>query len=237
MGHKMHWIKKRLRDKEEERGLISVEAITTLIIFIMFCVILIGFVNIIRAQIIIQSAVTETAKEISTYAYILEKADYFDLLDESHKSAEENNGLTELKQNYTSLMSAVSGESDGDVISEFETLINALGDIDSTKDLSAPLAEYGLAKASDWAIATMADLLIDKYLKDANGNTDYLENMGVKDGIDGLHFEYSHCPSGADDDLRITVWYTIEVINIPFFDNFSIDKTIVLNATTRVWGN
>jgi hypothetical protein len=223
--------------KKKESGMITVEAITTLIMFIMFFYILLMLVNIIRVQLLVQSAITETAKEISAYSYILSKAGYFEFGDEINASVETNNGLAELKSNYSTLLNTLGGESqDSDVVTDFNNLIDSLSSLE-VKDFTSVGVNYIYDNGSDAVVALMAKLLTKKYLEDSNGSLAYLANMGIEGGYDALDFSQSHYPDSSGDTLRITVIYQVEIIDVPFFEDVGLDKKIVLNASTRVWGN
>lgn len=221
--------------KNKEKGSITIEAISTLAIFVLFCVIMMGFADMIRAQIMIQSAITETAKEISTYSYILAKVGYFDIRQEISDSSEEHDALKKIKESYTGLVTTIN---DGKTVeaSDFEELIDTLENL-SVKDATAPALNIGAEKASDYFVSVASKKLVKKYLEDANGSTDYLKNLGVDGGYEGLDFSASHFPQGTDDTLRITVIYHVKIIDVPFFEDISFDRKVALNATTRVWGN
>ena len=221
--------------KKKEYGAITVEAVTTLFIFLMFFVMLLRMMTIIRTQVIIQSAICETAKELSTYSYVLSKAGYFDLRTQVSASAEEHNNLAELNKNYKSLVTTIS---DGGAISfdDFSAIIDILENLD-VKDFTAPALNNVAENGSNKIAGLAARQLIKKYLQDGAGNTDYLEKAGVENGIEGLDFSLSHYPQSEGDELRITVTYKVKIVSIPFFEDISFDRKIALNATTRVWGN
>lgn len=223
------------KKQEQECGMISVEFTIIMVMFMVFIMLMMQIIDVIRTQVIIQSAITETAKEISSYSYVLSKAGYFDLRDDISKSAEANNNLTEIKEGYVGLMSAINTGNQPDE-SDFDKIVTAMQEF-TVKDITSPLAEAGAEAGSNKLTQVVTEQLIKKYLQDQNGSVDYLKSMGIKDGFEGLDFSYSEFAQGTDEPIRITVVYRIKIVDVPFFENFSFDKKIVLNATTRIWGN
>ena len=57
----------------EEKGSITLEASIFLVLFIVFYMMMMGLIQIVRAQVILQYAANETAREISQYSYVLTK--------------------------------------------------------------------------------------------------------------------------------------------------------------------
>ncbi len=205
--------------KKRESGMISVEAIIILIIFIFFFYILMNIVNVIRTQIIVQGAIDQAAKEVSAYGYIISKTSYFDDMD---KAAEDAQPLDEVKTAYSSLVSTIS-EGGSVETSDFENMFDLVSELKVKNFTGAAAGAVGEA-ASGYLTAKFAENCVKKYLEDANGNTDYLENYGIDGGLDGLDFSKSHFPTGSDDVLRITVTYNVKIIDVPFFESVPISS-------------
>ena len=60
-------------NRKKEQGALTVEAALFLSMFIVFFVSLMNLTDVVRTQVLIQNAVTQTAKELSQYSYILTK--------------------------------------------------------------------------------------------------------------------------------------------------------------------
>lgn len=218
----------------KERGAVSVEAIITLTIFIMFYMLLLSIIDIIRAQVVVQSAICETAKEISTYSYMLAKMGYFDLRQEASDSAS-GSSLNDVKDNFVSLTNTIGagGSVDASELSQTIELLKGL----TLKDFTGVAIDGAMEAGSNAAASLAARTLAKKYLKDAKGSLEYLEDMGIENGLEGLDFSQSHFPQSTGDTLRITVIYKIKILDYPLLEKLNLNQRVILNATTKVWGN
>lgn len=75
--------------RDVERGSITVEASLILVIFIFGWVAITSIADFIGVQMIMQYNITQAAKQISTYSYLLSKTDYY-MDGQNLKSAAEN---------------------------------------------------------------------------------------------------------------------------------------------------
>ena len=68
---------------EKQKGSLSVEAAIVLVIFIFGYASIVSITSFIRAQMIIQYSISQAAKEISAYCYLVSKTG---LMEEDRKS-------------------------------------------------------------------------------------------------------------------------------------------------------
>lgn len=74
--------------KNKQRGSLTVEAALVLTIFLIGYAMIISAANMIRAQMIIQHGISQAAKEISAYCYLLSKTGIMDASGNTHQEAE-----------------------------------------------------------------------------------------------------------------------------------------------------
>lgn len=67
------------RKQKQNKGSLTVEASLIVVIFMAAFIALLSIINMIRAQVVIQNAANQAAKEIAQYTYILQKAGLADL--------------------------------------------------------------------------------------------------------------------------------------------------------------
>ncbi len=214
--------------EHSECGAIAVEAITTLMIFILFFYILLSIMNVIRTQAIVQSAACETAKEISAYSYLLVRLGYFDDKDKADEDAADTNKIID---NMGSLIEATnSGEAvDTDKITETVDLLKGT----DMHDLTATIASAGLSQGSNAAFCGIISQMAPKYLPD-NGDPEYLKKLGIKDGK--LNYNNSVYSQGKGQPITVVITYEIDYAEVPLLD-IDFKSNIVVSATTRIWGN
>ena len=76
-------------DGYKDKGSLTVEALLFLIPFLMAFCTLINAARFVQAEMLIHHAVTQTAKQISTYSYVLTKAEISDRIQETNRKSEE----------------------------------------------------------------------------------------------------------------------------------------------------
>lgn len=99
------------------KGSLTVEASLVLPIFIMAILSITYFIKIIYIQESVQNAINETANEMSTYAYILEKANLLDTQQQIYK-----NSISQVNENNSNMQN---------IISNLETLYNTIENANS----------------------------------------------------------------------------------------------------------
>ena len=82
-------MKKRTGKKENEknRGSLTVETALFLLPFMCAYLILINTARFVEAEVIVHHAITQTAKQISTYSYVLTKTKIVDKIQNTKKKS------------------------------------------------------------------------------------------------------------------------------------------------------
>ena len=169
----MTLLQKKYKKIRDENGLLSVDTIVFLSMFLMFFIFLINIMRLIIIQSVLQFALNQTAKEISQYSYIIAKAG---LEDNITKNAE--NSAT-MKSNTKGAIVSI-----GEAVSSYEELYGSIGALKNSDftSVSGAANAYGNAvnvysNTKNAASKTQnAVNTIDNYI-------DYLQTSGLEDGI------------------------------------------------------
>lgn len=212
----------RKRKKEtDDRGSLTVEALLFLIPFIMaFCTI-INAARFVQAEVLIHHAITQTAKQISTYSYVLTKAGITQRM-------QETNGKSDRFQNTVN-----------DAMDSIQGLAEAAGE-------SSALAEevFSLVKSEsrEAAMGNIAGVLAEETIRDSislmsDDPDEFLENLGIEGGLSGLDFSDSEWISNGDEEkanIKIVVKYSMKNVLFPDFD-FAKTYKFCQSASTLIW--
>lgn len=201
-----------MREKEEQkmweedgvRGSLTVEALLFLIPFIMAFCTLISAARFVQAEMLIHHAITQTAKQISTYNYVLTKSKISEKMQETQ------------------------GKSDKFLVTVDEATSSIEGFADAIQDTDA-LAEgvFSLAKHSaqqaviSQVVGTISEDNIEKALSLMSEEPDeMLEDIGIVGGLSGLDYSKSKMDfkEGGKGEVQIIVTYTMKNNLFPDFD-------------------
>lgn len=193
-----------METKDYNEGSLTVEALLFLIPFIMAFCTLINAARYVQAEMLIHHAVTQTAKQISTYSYVLTKTKISSRIVETNRKSEE------LKVTIDDATSSVEG------------FINAVSDMDGLTEGVFSMLKSG---AEQKAITAVAGEITKNNIKSelvlvSDDPDEYLEVIGIKDGLSGLHFDMTRCLDNTEGKgtVKIVVTYTMENILFPDFD-------------------
>lgn len=205
-----------------QRGSITLEASLFLVLFIVFYFVMMGFIQIARAQVVLQYAANEAAREISQYSYVLTKtgivsrrvstsaqaaaftADAESLLDDIQQVGDVIASGAGAAQTAETVQQA--GQHVYDFFSGPDALMNNIFALVKTKgaDMVSSMAAKEITESIVKAqIENMSTKGADKYLKD----------LGIDGGMDGLDFSDSNwagAASGGIPELQVSVAYTID---------------------------
>ena len=206
---------------ENNRGSLTVEALLFLIPFIMaFCTI-INAARFVQAEVIIHHAITQTAKQISTYSYVLTKAGIT-------QKMQETNGKSEKFQSTVD-----------EAMSSIEGLADAVGD-------PSALAEgvFSLVKSESRkeAMGSIVGALAEETIRDSialmsDDPDEFLSNLGIEGGLSGLDFSDSEWVSNGSDEkanIKIVVKYSMKNVLFPDFE-FAHSYNFCQSASTLTW--
>jgi len=213
-----------MKHYENQRGAITVEAITILFIFMFGMLALMSMINMVRAQVVIQNALNQSAKEVSQYSYILYRFGYFDYVNNMAENEEAFNeqidkyanpaDAEEAKKNLLGLMKEFKSDGGSSLLD------------DVVKGCFSKASNYATESAENYVFQNMAKSAMEDYI-DSMGGDEYLKKIGIKDGLD-----YSGTYSD-DNTIIICVDYKLSY-SFPFID-ITFDKPIHLTAVTTAW--
>lgn len=227
---------------KRNRGSLTVETLLFLLPFVFaFCVV-INAARLIEAQMIIHHAISQTAKEISTYSYVLTKTDVTSRMQATNKKAQTTR--TQIGDTVNSLEDFANAFLEGDVGSINSTGAAAWNNVEAIandpQSILSGVLSWAKSEAYGAALAGIAGSLakgsIQKQInilgKDPN---EYLENLGVVGGLNGLDFSKSQWDSntGGKGNVEIVVTFTMKNSVIPMFDVG--EHEYVLCASTLSW--
>lgn len=243
----LHSITTEYRDidkKKAERGSITLEATIFLTMFIFFYLLLISLIQMSKAQVILQYAADQTAREISAYSYVLTKAGIVEKRTATSKRAaafkghiadvldaaqEVENTLT----NRGSLEDIVGAAQNAE--QKAETLA---GDFDELGDnVLSLLKTYGADVLSDALIEELAEQETEKQIALLSGKTpdQYLKDLGIAEGMAGLDFSQSKWANESQGDmpvLEVSIVYEME-IRLGFIE--LEPRKFKVSAKTALW--
>lgn len=234
---------KDIKKNNRQRGNITLEATIFLILFISFYLVMLDLMQLARAQVILQYCATETAKEISQCSYALTKSGIIaKRLETSAKAQKLEADVKEFKDDLEKVQTALGGlDIDGaynSANSAYNGAMNLISNPDETfNSIIALIKDKGAEIVSDEVIRLLVESI---YKKQVEGMTTknpsiYLENMGVKDGLEGLNFSasrYANNASAGMPELEVVVSYSME----PQIGIFKLtERKYCVCAKTALW--
>lgn len=230
---------------ERQRGSITVEATLFLPIFFLAFVSIYNLVYFARAQVIVQYAADQAAKEVAQYSYILEKTGILDAMDNLNKNNQEfKSDIESVRKNLETIQSAgeqaISGQDViqngmeiGDAVQEAYDTVKAYADDPSSfiNGLLGCVKEFTYEEISYYMINNVASACIDKQLRIAGGIGDpevYKEKLGIT----RISVSETRWCKNQSRDIKIVVDYYISN-NVPFFRMEPRHYRVC--ASTRVW--
>lgn len=231
----------------KQRGALTVEATIFLTLFIVFFISLMNLVNVVRTQTLLQYAVTQTAKELSQYSYLLTKTGVVRASNNTYVKAKGfTDDIDEVANDLTEISGAINDTATGnDVESSMNTIISAAENASDTLEpylenpeniLAGALAVgknrlQGQAKIA--VVGAITKLRMKAHLS-ANGEDadERLKKLGVVEGLDGLDFSESKWFSDGTQDIYIIAQYRMK-IKFMFLD-VDLPPFKVCGAT-RIW--
>lgn len=247
--------------KENERGSFTIETILSLSVFMFAFLMFVSLSNIARVESITQYAIDQTAKEISRYCYIADKANLLiHPTDGSEKKMDSIDDAVQSMYDFSDILSDKVSKFKGTTGSDFSSKISGIAGSVSKDDFTqmksaaqnvyqsfgpvledpkgaiTALAEMLTQKASKAFISRvvaqpLCKALSQKYMA-VNGDLDEaLKKMGVVDGIDGLDFSMSTFLMD-ERSINVVLVYKIKVKSFGFFDK---EMVIKQTASTAAW--
>lgn len=206
-------------EKGEEKGSITLEASIFLVIFIVFYLAMMDLIQIARAQVILQYAVTEAAREISQYSYVLTKTGIVEKrVGTSTQAAEFAADAGSLIDDVKAVGTAITGGGDliGSVQQAGQHAGEFFGDPDALMDNIFSLVKtMGADAMSELAIEAIVEGIVEDQIENMSSKSadEYLEDLGIDGGMGGLEFgesRWANSSSGGMPGLEVSVVYTID---------------------------
>ena len=230
------------KSREKNRGSLTVETLLFLIPFMLaFCTI-INAARFIEAEMIIHHAITQSAKEISAYSYVLTKTKITDRMQKTNKKSKEFQG--KVNETVGSVEQFVDSFGSGDASSVRTSGQTAWNNVKTIANDPSSVASGVLSwvkngveqKAFTGMAGSLAKGSIQKQLTIMSGDADqYLERLGVVGGMDGLDFSQSKWNSNTSGkgNVDIVVTFTMKNTLFPMFDIG--EHEYIMRASTLSW--
>lgn len=234
---------------KHQKGSLTVEALLFLIPFMCAFFTLINAARFVQSEMLIHHAITQTAKQVSTYSYVLTKSEISKTIQATTKKSEQFKTDTEKAvTSVTDFLEAMDGIGSGDIVSEVENVIRTGNHASDTvkeyfKDPDAVLAGVlTLAKSGmeqhmlTMVVGAITQTNVENAISKISDNPDaYLKNIGIVDGVEGLDFSKSKWLSEAEGkgNIQIVVTYKLKNLLFPQFDFSTYD--FCQCASTLIW--
>lgn len=229
------------RDISRQQGSLTLEASIFLSLFILFFVMLMSLVQISKAQVILQYSINEVAKDVSACSYILTKTGIVS------KRVSTSETANEFVDKTTSMVDSILQVGNtvfegGDIVGDIQ---NAAGQVqeyfsdpdDLLNKILSLVKQQGASIVANAIIGEIVEGEVEKQIDvmSYKGAEQYLKDMGIVDGLDGLDFsktKWCEKSSGGMPELEIVVTYSMD------FDLGIIElepRNFKLCAKTALW--
>ena len=220
-----------MEKKDTCRGALTVEVLLFLIPFMMAFLTIINAGRFVQSEMLIHHAITQTAKQISVYGYVLTKTNITDQMIST------NNKSSKFKTDASNTVDSVKNFSNS--VSDFTTTGDLQSVIDSGNAAYTQLSDYfsdpdaiatgvmSMVKsdirgaAMTYVAGELSRASIKNSIGKVNDDVDtYLTNLGIVDGLSGLDFSQTKWISVGEGkgDVQIVVTYTMKNNIFPQFD-------------------
>lgn len=246
-------MKDKREKKRRERGSLTVECLLFMIPVMCAFFSLVNISRFVQAEVIVHHAITQTAKQISVYSYVMTKSGISDkMIATNAKSAKFKADIDTATGAVSDFFSAVGGVAQGQNIQQNINAAQNAGNqvvgvvepyLENPQDIldgvlnvlkSGVRHELMVAVVGGVARGSIKQSL--SYVAGGVNETDaYLEKLGIVDGIDGLDFSDSKWIDNAEGkgNIEVTVTYTMHNLMFPQFD-FG-EHEYRLCASTLTW--
>lgn len=231
--------------KKKQRGSISVEATLFLPLFFLAFISIFNLIYFARAQLIVQYAADQAAKEVAQYSYILEKTGILDSLDNLNTRSDDfEKEIRDMEAELQNIQQA--GENALDSINPMGNTIEVGKSAEKVYDqiegyvydpksfisgVLAVLKKNTINGISTYMVNTVAKSSVMKQLSVAGGGSDpvvYAEKLGISD----MNMSKTVWCQNKTRDVKIVVDFNMNN-RIPFFQMSPRHYRVC--ASTRVW--
>ena len=183
--------------RNREKGGITLEASIFLVIFIVFYLAMMDLIQIARAQVILQYAANETAREISQYSYVLTKAGIVEKrVSTASQAAAFTSDAASLLDDIEEVGNVLSrgGNVIGAAQNAGEHVQNFFGDPDALmNNIFALIKTKGADILSNMVAEGIVESVVEAQIENMSAKSadEYLEDLGIEGGMSGLDFSGS----------------------------------------------
>lgn len=224
---------------KKERGSLTVEAILFLIPFMCAFLTLVNMARFVQAEVVIHHAITQTAKQISTYSYVMTKTGLTSMMQQTNaKSNKFRADTAKTVDSVTEFFDSVGNLGNGgDVNASIQNVMDKANNANDavTEYLSDPkeimygalaAAKSGVrGTAMTWVAGSISRGYIKQSISKLSDDPDqYLKAIGIVDGMAGLDFSASKWISNESGsangkgNVEIVVTYKLKNLLFPDFD-------------------
>lgn len=227
--------------RNREKGGITLEASIFLVIFIVFYLAMMDLIQIARAQVILQYAANETAREISQYSYVLTKAGIVEKrVSTASQAAAFTSDAASLLDDIEEVGNVLSrgGNVIGAAQNAGEHVQNFFGDPDALmNNIFALIKTKGADILSNMVAEGIVESVVEAQIENMSAKSadEYLEDLGIEGGMSGLDFsgsKWAKAAGGGMPELEVTIIYTIDfhlgIIELE-------PRTFKVSAKTALW--
>jgi len=196
---------------KNEDGYIVVETVGTFIPFLLLVISILSLVNIVSMQAQIHHALTQTAKTLSMYAYVLNVtgiADDFIEIDTRARDFENN-----IRSTIDGILTLDSDEADLDFDFSHTDIIN-----------------YGLSEAGSFIAASFVRPLVMRYLSGQQISGADLLALGNVFDFRLTRVAIVNYNADVTITARYDIYYAFGNLEIPFGSRLSVTQTVVTKA-------
>lgn len=236
----------------KESGSLTVEAILFLIPFMCAFLTLVNIARFVQAEVLIHHAITQTAKQISTYSYVMTKTGIAEMMQSTNAKSEKFrtdtkktvDSVTDFFGSINDLGNGSPANLPGNIVNAIETGKNAgsavtdyFHDPEAIMYGALAMAKSGIrGKTMTLAVGSIAKgYMEESILKISDDPDQYLETIGIVDGMAGLDFSKSEWMTNSSGKGNIDIVVTYRMRNLLFPDFDFAEHEFCQCASTLVW--
>ena len=245
--------------QRNEQGAIAIEAVLGITVFLLAMISIMFVSLIVRVEARMQYAADQTAKEISSYYYVVDAVGLTKYIGKSIADSKEIEDLNNAINGIIDFSGDVKNASSMDI--KIDTPENAVNTVKEGKEtaqqlyasasnmydqikvlgedpignLKAVLQLFGQSAAQRFLAPFLCKALLPKYISSGGESADeYLKKYGVVDGVDGLNYDQSCFLFDDGRTIRVVVIFKLNTKSLTFG---LIDTDMVFRqvAVTAAW--
>jgi len=223
-------------NRKAQRGSLTVEAAIVVPAFLCVIISIVFLIKAVYTREIVQHAIDETAREISTYSYICYAAginDLHDLID---------NRLNQSSETFDAHLSSIldSYKDLNSVFGALGTIIEISGDpMGELKNIVCKVSDIFFEDIKTKNMIPIIKMLVKKHLSDGEIQetetdmvNDNLKKLNISNGFEGLDFSKSKILKDEDKNIEIAVEY---VLKLPLPLNVLPEMRVTQKAVSKAW--